>query len=189
MASVEDGRVTLARPPSDGELLPMTKLLDELLASDEGEEPPMRDASGNLVEVRVQVPWQLHQLSADGSNAAGEDPEAIKAPAEPVLVRLTLTCVEMLLEHHARFVVETENGSYNGALPGPFLTALMQFCPSRIPVVRAVNTAPLVTMSGQVIAGVGLDRKTGLFHLRFYAHACRQIHRPKTMSVLRYAIC
>ena len=54
MASVEDGRVTLARPPSDGELLPMTKLLDELLASDEGEEPPMRDASGNLVEVRVQ---------------------------------------------------------------------------------------------------------------------------------------
>ena len=79
-------------------------------------------------------------------------------------VRLTLTCVEMLLEHHARFVVETENGSYNGALPGPFLTALMQFCPSRIPVVRAVNTAPLVTMSGQVIAGVGLDRKTGLFH-------------------------
>jgi hypothetical protein len=80
----------------------------------------MRDASGNLVEVRVQVPWQLHQLSADGSNAEGEDPDAMKAPAVPVLVRLMPTCVEMLLERYARFVVETENGCYNGAFPGLF---------------------------------------------------------------------
>ncbi len=35
----------------------------------------MRDASGNLVEVRVHQPWNLHQLSADGSNAEGEQAE------------------------------------------------------------------------------------------------------------------
>jgi hypothetical protein len=40
----------------------------------------------------------------------------------------------------------------------------MQFSPSSIPIVRAINTAPLVSMSGEVIAGAGLDRKTGLFH-------------------------
>ena len=36
--------------------------------------------------------------------------------------------------------------------------------PSDIPVVRAINTAPLVTTSGQVIDGVGLDRNTELVH-------------------------
>jgi hypothetical protein len=53
MGLAEDGRVIRPRPPKDGELLPTTKFLDELLASDQGEEPPMRDASGNLAEVRV----------------------------------------------------------------------------------------------------------------------------------------
>jgi hypothetical protein len=48
--------VILPRPPADGELVPTTKFLDELLASDKDQEPPMRDASGNLVEVRVQEP-------------------------------------------------------------------------------------------------------------------------------------
>ena len=56
------------------------------------------------------------------------------------------------------------NVTYFGALPAPFVTALMEFAPSDIPVVRAINTAPLVTMSGQVIDGVGLDRDAGLVH-------------------------
>ena len=28
----------------------------------------MRDASGNLVEVRVREPWALHLLTSDGTN-------------------------------------------------------------------------------------------------------------------------
>ena len=39
----------------------------------------MRDASGNLVEVRVQEPWALHLLTADGTNAALEDAETMKS--------------------------------------------------------------------------------------------------------------
>jgi len=69
MASGGDGRLIRPRPEFDGELLPTTKFLDEVLASDQREEPPMRDASGNLVEVRVQEPWALHLLTADGTNA------------------------------------------------------------------------------------------------------------------------
>ena len=123
----------------------------------------MRDASGNLVEVRVREPWALHLLTADGANAA-EEAEMMKAPAEPGLVQLTPTGVAMLVERYVRFRVEQNNVTYFGALPTPFVTALMQFSPGAIPVVRAINTAPLVTMSGQVIGGVGLDRDTGLVH-------------------------
>src|SRR5262249_23147824 len=46
----------------------------------------------------------------------------------------------------------------------PYIDASMQFSPSAIPVVRAINTSPLIKMSGDVITGVGLDRGTGLVH-------------------------
>lgn len=122
----------------------------------------MRDANGDLVEVRVREPWTLHLLTADGTNAAVEDAETMKAPAEPTLTPLTPINVEMLVENYVRFIVHKKDHSYYGALPGAFVSALMQFSPSAIPVVRAINTAPLVTMSGQVIDGAGLDRGTGL---------------------------
>ena len=124
LASGGDGRMIRTRPQPDGELLPTTKFLDEVLASDQREEPPMRDASGNLVEVRVQEPWTLHLLTADGTNAAVEDAETMKAPAEPGLVRLTTTGVEMLVERYVRFVVEKKEISYFGALPGSFVSCL-----------------------------------------------------------------
>jgi hypothetical protein len=124
----------------------------------------MRNASGNLVEVRVREPWALHLLTADGTNAAVDEAETMNAPAEPGLVQLTPTGVAMLVERYVRFRVETKYASYFAALPGSFVTALMQFSPSAIPIVRAINTAPLVTPSGRVIDGVGLDRDTGLVH-------------------------
>ena len=164
MASGGDGRLIRPRPEFDGELLPTTKFLDEVLASDQREEPPMRDASGNLVEVRVQEPWALHLLTADGTNAGLEDAEIMKAPAEPALVRHTSTSVKMLVERYVRFDVQKKNHSYPGSLPGPFVAALMEYSTSGIPVARAINTSPLVTTSGHVIDGVGLDRDTGLVH-------------------------
>jgi hypothetical protein len=164
LASGGDGRMIRPRPEFDRELLPTTTFLDEVLASDQREEPPMRDASGHLVEVRVQEPWALHLLTADGTNAALEDAETMKAPAEPALVRHTAPGVKILVERYVRFDVQKKNHSYPGSLPGPFVAALMEYSTSGIPVVRAINTAPLVTMSGQVIDGVGLDRDTGLVH-------------------------
>ena len=124
----------------------------------------MRDASGNLVEVRVQEPWELHLLTADGTNAAVEDTDTMNAPAEPGLVRLTPISIKMLVERYVRFDVHKKDKTYHGALPDPFVAALTEFSPSGIPVARAINTAPLVTMSGQVIDGVGLDRDTELVH-------------------------
>ncbi|MGE3784527.1 MAG: hypothetical protein AB7H71_17535, partial [Alphaproteobacteria bacterium] len=157
-------RILRVRPEADGELTPTVTFLDQLLAADAQEEPPMRDASGGLVEVRIREPWALHTLTADSVNDDTGDLEPMKAPAEPSLVRLTPVRVELLLEQYVRWLVETDTKSYFGALPRSHIDALMQFSPSAIQVVRAINTAPLVSLSGSVIDGVGLDRSTGLVH-------------------------
>jgi hypothetical protein len=164
MAANADGRIVRARPEPDGELLPTVEFLDQVLASDQRKEPPMRDAAGNLVTVQVREPWALHQLTADGTNAAAEGSEKMKAPAEPVLARLTATGIELLLENYVRWEVHKKTTSYFGALPRPFIDALNEYSLSKIPVARAINTAPLVTMSGNVIDGAGLDRNTGLVY-------------------------
>jgi hypothetical protein len=88
----------------------------------------------------------------------------MKARAEPGLVQLTPISVELLVEKYARWVVHKKTTSYFAALPRPFIDALREYSPSDIPVARAINTAPLVTMSGNIIDGVGLDRDTGLIH-------------------------
>lgn len=179
-----DGRIVRPRPEPDGELTPTVTFLDQLFAADPREEPPMRDASGNLVELRVREPWALHQLTSDGTNNAADDVEVMKAPAEPGLVQLTPVGVEMLAERYVRWIVVTEKKSYFAALPRPYIDALMQFSPSAIPVVRAINTAPLITMSGNVIDGVGLDRDTGLFHrIDPLLRACLPTDRPTEKAV------
>ena len=160
-----DGRIIQPRPEPDGELLPVVSFLEEVLANDRSEEPPMRNASGALVRVEEKEPWALHLLTSDSANAAGEETEPMKAPAEPVLVELTTTQVQLLLETYVRWRAYTKNGGgYFAALPMPFIKALVEYPNSAIPVVRAINTAPLITASGRVIDGAGLDRSTGMVH-------------------------
>src|SRR5262249_40588385 len=123
--------------------------IDELLASDRSHEPPMRDASGDLVEVRVQEPWALHELNSDTTNNTEADGGGLmKAPPEPGLVRLTPVIVNMVIERHVRWLVVTKQKEYFGQLPKAHIDALMQLSPSFLPVVRAINTAPLVSRSG-----------------------------------------
>jgi hypothetical protein len=157
-----DGRIIRDRPERDGELTPTVTFVDELLAADNSEEPPMRDASGHLVEVRVQEDWALHELRSDGANAAEGD--VIKAPAEPALVRLTPVAVNMLIERYVHWLVVTKQKEYFGQLPPSHIEALMQLSPSFLPVARAINTAPIILQWGTVLEGTGLDRKTGIVH-------------------------
>ena len=164
MSHHANDRILRPRPEPDGELTPIVTFLDHVLGADPREEPPMRDVSGDLVEVRVREPWALHTLTSEGVNDEGGDTEPMKAPAEPGLVRLTPVCVELLIERYVAWLAERNKKSYFAALPRPYIDALMQFSPSAIPFVRAINTAPLVSMSGNVIDGVGLDRGTGLVH-------------------------
>ena len=139
--------------------------LDQVLAADQREEPPMRDASGDLVEVRVREPWALHTLTSDGANDERRryraDEGAGRAGSGAAHAGLCRAADRDGTSAGSR---EKDKKSYFGALPRPYIDALMQFSPSAIPVVRAINTAPLVSMSGNVIDGVGLDRDTGLVH-------------------------
>ena len=165
MESTADGRIVLPRPEPDGELSPIVSLLDGVLSDDKSEEPPMRNASGRLVRVEEKEPWASHLLTSDGANATTEEADSMKAPTEPVLAELTATGVELLLENYVRWVAHKKNvGRYFATLPPPFVGALMEYPNSAIPVVRAINTAPLVTASGRVIDGVGFDRATGIYH-------------------------
>ena len=186
MTSEGEGRMVRPRPEPDGELRPIVTFLDQIFAADAREEPPMRDASGNLVEVRVREPWAMHLLTSDSANAenTGDEEEAMKAPAEPGLERLSPVRVEMLVERYVRWSVTKRNKHYFGALPRSFVDGLMQLSPSSIPIVRAINTAPLVSMSGDVIAGAGLDRKTGLFHyIDPLLQACVPVNPPTDQDV------
>ncbi|MCK1480115.1 hypothetical protein IVB27_36625 [Bradyrhizobium sp. 197] len=175
-----DGRIVRLRPEVDGELVPTVTFLDGVLVNDPSEEPPMRNASRALVRVEEKEPWALHQFTSGTANAAGEDTETMRPPAEPVLVELTTTGVELLLENYVRWVAQKQNGTtYFAALPKPFIIALMEYANSAIPVVRAINTSPLVTIPGRVIDGVGLDRRTGLVHrIDPVLRACLPARKP-----------
>jgi len=165
MEAKADGRMIRPRPEHDGELSPEVTFLDGLLANDSSEEPPMRNASGALVRVEEKQPWALHQLTCDGANANEEPTGAMKPPTEPVLVELTPTCVELLVERYVRWIKYKKSGEcYFAALPMPFIKAIMEYPSSAVPIVRAINTSPLITASGDLIDGAGLDRATGLFH-------------------------
>ncbi len=133
-----DKRLGYPLPPSDGERGPIIRIVDETLAADQSAEPPMRDAAGNIVEVRTIEPWGLHRLTATGSNAdaavpkegdagdAGDD-FGLRAPAEPTIVRLSAVEVELLIEQHIRFETQATDRkpSYAAALQEPFIKALM----------------------------------------------------------------
>jgi hypothetical protein len=165
MEAKADGRIIRPRPEPRGELTPTVSFLDEVLTSDGSAEPPMRNASGALVRVVEKEPWALHLLTSDSANAAGKEAETIKPPVEPVLIELTPTGVELLVEKYVGWIAQKKDGStYFAALPTPFIVALMEYPNSTVPVVRAINTAPLITASGGLIDGAGLDRATGLFH-------------------------
>jgi hypothetical protein len=185
MAETGDGRIVRPRPQLDEELSPTVIFLDELLANVNSDEPPMRNAGGAIVRVEDKEPWALHLLTSDSANAAGgEEDGTVKAPAEPVLVMLTPIGVELMLEKYVRWSADAED-SYFATLPLPFIQALIQHPNSALPVVRAINTAPLVTVSGRIISGIGLDRENGLFHrIDSVLRSCLPANRPTDADIL-----
>ena len=74
----------------------------------------MRDASGNLIEVQVREPWALHLLTADGTNAAAEDAETMKAAPVDGLIdhaMAILATTEMKADELADFVTTVAKAS------------------------------------------------------------------------------
>ena len=155
--ATSDSRPVRPCPPTNGALREEVEFLDSALAADTTAAPPMRDFNGNLVEVRVQAPYDLHTLVPEGE-------EKTEPPAEAMIATLTPTGIEFLIEQHVHYWIETKKGSYSASLPRPFITALNEYKNSKLPVLRVINSSPLVTASGEIIDGEGLDRDTGIFH-------------------------
>jgi hypothetical protein len=169
-ASLADHRLSHQLPPAGGELTPIVKLVDEALAADPSEEPPMRDGEGHIVEVRVREPWGLHLLTATGSNGEPlqEGQRVLPPPPEPGLVALAPINVALLIEKHLRFETQPTKSSpgYPARLQRPYIDAVMSLGTgdSLMPIARAIVTAPMVAKNGTVIAGIGLDRSTSLVY-------------------------
>jgi hypothetical protein len=161
-------RLRRAAPPSDGRRTDVVEEIDQTLASDASECPPMRNRDRGLVEVRTQALHTLHTLTAHGANAEAlpDGVEPLPAPPEPTLAILTATEVELLIERYFMWVKLDDEGieTYPAALPSPFVHALMEFPNSSIAGVHAVNTTPMVLADGAILSGDGLDRETGIFH-------------------------
>jgi hypothetical protein len=148
-AIAADERIHRPVPPPDGELGPVIADVDSILSEDDSERPPMRIPYGTLVELRVEVPFTLHQLAATGSNASeSEDSAQIPAPAQPLLVDMTPVAVKLMIERYFVFEKTDKGGNfqYNATLPSPYINAFMQMpgSVSKLPHVNTVNTAPMV---------------------------------------------
>jgi hypothetical protein len=164
-----DQRLRRPVPPSDGEVVPVVAEIDRVLAEDDTERPPMRRPNGTLVELRQEVPFNLHKLAATGSNDLQNDSTGqLAAPAEPLLAEMTPVIAEMMIERYFVFEKTDKDGIflYNAALPPAYTNALMQMpgSVSKLPHVNAINTAPMVAENGAIIEGIGLDRDSGIFH-------------------------
>ncbi|MBR1326888.1 hypothetical protein [Bradyrhizobium ottawaense] len=180
-----DARIVRPLPYANEELLPTVTFIDDVLAKDESREPPMRNPNGVPVRIDEKEPWALHLLTSGSANATARADELMKAPAQPVITELTASSLQMLIEKHLRWEKVRKDGSfYFAATPLPFIKALFDYADSEMPVVRAINQAPLVTAAGQVIDGEGLDRTLGIVHRIDPAHrACLPAGRPTDNEV------
>jgi hypothetical protein len=162
------GRSSYPVPPKDAEKGPVLTLLDAELAASKDPEPPMRTRESRLVEVVDRALPSLHRLMTETANVGEDDREAaadiLPAPAEPHFAQLDIDEVQLLVEKHVRFTAETQYGDRDVALPAEFARPYARWRGSKLPVVDAINTQPIIAPSGQVIAGKGLDRKYLLVH-------------------------
>ena len=153
-------RTRLPAPLADDERTPVLHALDEVLGSAAGPEPPMRNADGLVAEIRARRPWGLHALTDAGAEAEEAPQERLPSPEELLITPLDAVGLGLLVEEHVEHYRAEDGGVERAvALPGPFLQAYLTWPKSRLPTVRAVVTAPLVTRAGGVLAGQGLDRR------------------------------
>ena len=67
-----DGRIVRVRPEADGELLPTVTFLDDVLVADQSGEPPMRNASGALVQIEALLPERPAFFVVAGQRGGGK---------------------------------------------------------------------------------------------------------------------
>ena len=178
-AAASDGRISRPCPPANGALQAEIEFLDATFAADMSSTPPMRDYNGKLIEVILRAPFDLHTLAPEGEEKAEPPPELTISARTP-------TGIELLVEQYVRYMMETRTHIYPASLPRPFIAGLNEYRNSALPILKVVNSSPLITVSGEIIDGEGLDRDTGIFHhIDARLRACLPTDTPTDDDVRR----
>lgn len=155
LARLRDPRISRAAPPADAERMPVLAFIDGVLASVAAPEPPMRTLDGKPVEVLEREPAGLHALTSAGADGKETEESRLPPPAIPLLTLHTRNTLELLIETHIRFT----NEDRAVALHPNFIASYEEYRQSKLPVVAAVATLPIMLDDGTLLSTPGLDRK------------------------------
>ncbi len=159
-ARTVDARPRFELPDQSGELIPVMRLLDEQLLTDESE-PPMRSPKDWPVEVRISEPAGMHELTASGANG-DEEAERLPAPKLYALAAHNQYSLALMIERYVGFYkrvkVKDMTIEVPKRLPAGFVTHYLHYEKSSLPRVSTLATMPIVLPNGRLLATNGLDR-------------------------------
>jgi hypothetical protein len=159
------GRLARARPGDSDELTPTVAFLDEALAASSAGEPVMRGLDGWPRRVVHQASAVLHLLEPEPEDEPAGPRERKPAPPAPLIGRHTVASMTMRIEQDVVFLKQTAAGPRPARLQPTFVNALMELpaTASRLPVLKAIVSTPLVAPDGRIIAMRGFDPGSGIF--------------------------
>lgn len=161
LAQRTDPRPRLIAPLRDAECLPILTAIDDVLAGLQQSEPPMRDAEGCPTEVRNRSAITLYALLETEINTTKST--RLPAPEMPLLTRHDDYSMAHLIERHIEFYGRDAKGDERTVALNPFYVRhYMKYRESRLPVVTAIVTSPLVLPDGTLLATQGLDCERGI---------------------------
>jgi hypothetical protein len=160
----QDPRAYLVAPLRDDERVPVIVSIDEVLCNARGLEPPMRDAEWRPADIRSRPPIMLHELlSVEANTENPAELSRLPAPAMPLLTPHDEYSMAHLIERYIEFYEEQRGGDERTvALDPVFVRHYMKFRGSKLPIVTALVTSPLVLSDGTLLATQGLDRERGI---------------------------
>jgi hypothetical protein len=160
IAERRDPRPQIRAPLADAPWLPEMQVLNDVRGKSTDIEPPMRDVSGYIVQVRIRRVPKMHLLTVRGSNQCDSEETRLPAPEQPLLIRLDEIGVAELIEHHIEYVdAETSRPVHLGA---PFVKHFLRRDDNALPIATGVATLPIVLPDGALLSGIGLDRDRGI---------------------------
>jgi hypothetical protein len=158
LAERRDPRPRLPCPLSDAEWRPVMAQIDEVLAASKDVMPPMRDSDGNLVTARMRRIAKMHTFVT--ANESDKDHKPLPPPDTLLLTTLGLPEAAELIERHIEYV----NKGRSVHLPNEFVVHYMRRDVSKLPLITAVSTMPVVCADGTIYGHkTGLDRDRATF--------------------------
>jgi hypothetical protein len=164
-AERQDPRPALVAPAADAERLPVLIAIDDVLGGQHRPEPPIRDTEGRPTDVRCRAPTMLHDMLTVGpaSEKADGRPIRLPAPEMPLLTPHDEYSMAHLIEKEIEFFkMDQDHNEREVALEPIFVRHYMKYRDSKLPVVTAIVTSPLVLPDGTLLATQGIDRERAL---------------------------